>query len=190
MARMALNTSLPSLGGLPKIPKNNIMIITLLVLLQLTTSVWAGVVFTNDEYVVRPGEPFTINWEGNRAPVTLKLMRGPDVDLQEVMVIASGLSGTKYTWTPPQTLNTDGYELYIEDGVSVDYSPRFQYPAPPDPTTLTTPSQPTPTTFVTETSPPPATTSSSTATAASETEGLSTGAKSGIEGRDGRDGCE
>ncbi|KAM7206031.1 hypothetical protein V8F33_000861 [Rhypophila sp. PSN 637] len=184
MARTTTYISPRSWGGSLH---SSIMIITLF-LLQLTTLASAGVVFTNDEYVVRPNEPFTINWEGNRGPVTITLMNGADVDLQVVMVIASGLSGTKYTWTPPQALKTDGYELMIEDGVSNDYSPRFQYPAPPEPSTVFTPTPTAQTTFATSqtvsvtTSSPASTTtaSSSSSDAASQTEGLSTGAKIGI----------
>lgn len=124
----------PQICGRSPTPRSSgIFTITLLFLLHLATLAQASVTFTNDEYALRPNEPFTITWEGNKGPVTLTLMNGPDVDLQSVMVIATGLSGTKYTWTPPRTLKADGYELQIEDGVGVDYSARFEFPAPFDP---------------------------------------------------------
>jgi len=47
----------------------------------------AAVLFTNDEYNIQAGVPFTLTWTGARGPVTITLMNGPDVDLQEVLVI-------------------------------------------------------------------------------------------------------
>lgn len=129
---MARSPSCPSSQLRGRIPHNNIMMIGFFILLQLVAFARAGVTFTNDEYIMYPNQPFTITWEGNRGPVRIALTRGPDADLQEVLVIASGLSGNKYTWTPPQTLKTDDYVLQIQDPVSTDYSSRFQFPAPPE----------------------------------------------------------
>ncbi|KAK3311975.1 hypothetical protein B0H66DRAFT_596139 [Apodospora peruviana] len=161
----------------------NIIIITILFLLRLATHARAAVTFTNDEYAMQPNEPFTITWEGNRGPVTLTLMNGPDVDLQPVTVIASGLSGTQYTWTPPILLEADGYELQIEDGVSTDYSPRFQFPAPPPPSGSTSSTSTSTTTSPTSSATATNTTiAMPTLTAASGggAGGLSTAAKAGI----------
>ncbi|AEO71960.1 uncharacterized protein THITE_117183 [Thermothielavioides terrestris NRRL 8126] len=111
--------------------------------MKITTAPWAafllasfgralaGVVFTNDDYYIYAGQPFTITWTDARGPVTITLMEGPDIDLQEVLVIVSGYQGQEYTWTPPPTLAAGSYELQISDGGSTDYSPRFTYPAPP-----------------------------------------------------------
>ncbi|KAK4108543.1 hypothetical protein N656DRAFT_692201, partial [Canariomyces notabilis] len=87
----------------------------------------AAVTFTNPDYYIEAGAPFTITWTNNRGAVTITLMNGPDADLQPVLVLVSDYEGEAYTWTPPSTLPTDSYELRIEDSGSVDYSPRFRF---------------------------------------------------------------
>ncbi len=47
-----------------------------------------GISFTNDVYSIQAGIPFTMTWTGNKGPVTITLMNGPDEDLQQVLVIA------------------------------------------------------------------------------------------------------
>lgn len=96
----------------------------LLALLPLPTL--AAVTFTNSDYYIQAGLPFTIAWANNRGAVTITLMNGPDVDLQSVLVIVSDYEGQQFTWTPQLSLPADSYELQIEDSGSVDYSPRFQ----------------------------------------------------------------
>ncbi|KAK4120331.1 hypothetical protein N657DRAFT_674258 [Parathielavia appendiculata] len=93
--------------------------------------VLAAVTFTNTEYYIYAGSPFTVTWTGNRAPITLTLMNGPDENLQTVLTIVSDYSGQDYTWTPPAELPADSYILRLEDGGSTDYSARFRYPSPP-----------------------------------------------------------
>ena len=113
------------------------MVISAILLAQLLpAAVLAAVSFTNSEYYILEGQPFTITWSGNRGPVTVSLMKGPDANLQLVFVIVTGYQGQEYTWTPPPTLAADSYELQIEDAGSTDYSPRFRYPAPPVPTAV------------------------------------------------------
>lgn len=102
-------------------------------ILLLSGRVLAAVSFTNSEYYILEGQPFTITWSGNRGTVTVTLMKGPDANLEQVLVIVTGYAGQEYTWTPPPTLAHDSYELQVEDAGSTDYSPRFQYPAPPLP---------------------------------------------------------
>jgi len=48
----------------------------------------AAVSFTNDEYAIQAGKPFKLTWTGNKGPVTITLMNGPDENLQQVLVIA------------------------------------------------------------------------------------------------------
>jgi hypothetical protein len=98
--------------------------------------VLAAVTFTNTEYYIYAGQPFTVTWTGNRAPVTLTLMNGPDENLQTVLTIVSDYNGQEYTWTPPASLAADSYILRLEDGGSTDYSARFRYPSPPLSSTL------------------------------------------------------
>ena len=168
-------------------------------LLLFISVVQAGVLFTNDEYNIQAGVPFTLTWTGAKAPVTITVMNGPDVDLQEVLVIdceqhrwplarlypedwrrppltlsarttADKDPGTSFTWTPPSTLPPDSYELRISDGVSEDYSARFSYPGPGSSSTPTAPSS-----TATDASRPASTNASGGGDA-----GLTTGAKAGI----------
>lgn len=114
-------------------------VISVILLVQLLSArAFAAVSFTNSEYYIQEGQPFTITWSGNRGPVTVSLMKGPDANLQLVFVIVTGYEGQEYTWTPPPTLAAESYELQIEDAGSTDYSPRFRYPAPPVATTSST----------------------------------------------------
>lgn len=106
-----------------------------LLALSMSTAVVGAASFTNVEYYIEEGVPYTITWAGNRGSVAITLMRGPDENLEEVLVIVSGYDGQEYTWTPPSTLPADSYVLRLEDAGSADYSPRFRYPAPPPSTT-------------------------------------------------------
>ncbi|KAK4097070.1 hypothetical protein N658DRAFT_489493 [Parathielavia hyrcaniae] len=100
--------------------------------------VLAAVTFTNIEYYIYAGSPFTVTWTGNRAPVSLALMNGPDENLKQVLSIVTDYSGQEYTWTPPAKLPADSYIFRLEDGGSTDYSARFRYPSPPLDITSTT----------------------------------------------------
>ncbi|GAB1312661.1 hypothetical protein MFIFM68171_02871 [Madurella fahalii] len=102
-----------------------------ILLAHLPRAALAGVIFTNEDYYIEAGIPFTITWTNNRGAVTVTLMNGPDMDLQPVLVIVSDYEGQEYTWTPPTTLATDSYELQITDSGSADYSPRFRFTGVP-----------------------------------------------------------
>ncbi|KAK4041529.1 hypothetical protein C8A01DRAFT_34482 [Parachaetomium inaequale] len=143
--------------------------------LSLSGPVLAAVSFTNSEYYIHEGAPFTITWTGNQGPVGVNLMKGPDENLELVFVIVSASEAQEYTWTPPPTLPADSYILQLEDAGSTDYSPRFRYPVPLPSTTSTTgnsgptptPSTPTinpssSTSTSPSTSPPPSTTETTT----------------------------
>ncbi|KAH6855000.1 hypothetical protein B0I37DRAFT_45063 [Chaetomium sp. MPI-CAGE-AT-0009] len=112
-------------------------VIWALLALALSAPVLAGVTFTNTEYYLHAGTPFTITWTDNRGAVGVSLMKGPDENLELVLVIVSNYDGQEYVWTPPSTLPADSYILRLEDAGSADYSPRFRYPAPPPSTTTT-----------------------------------------------------
>jgi hypothetical protein len=103
--------------------------------LFLSAPVFAAVTFINSEYYIHEGMPFTISWTGNRGPVGVSLMKGPDENLELVLTIISASEAQEYTWTPPPTLPADSYILRLQDAGSADYSPRFRYPAPPLPST-------------------------------------------------------
>lgn len=100
----------------------------LLLLTHLSGTALAGVVFTNEDYYIEAGIPFTIRWADNRGAVTITVTNGPDSDLQPVLVVVADYEGgQEYTWTPPPTLATDSYVLQIADSGSADYSPRIKF---------------------------------------------------------------
>ncbi|KAL1842457.1 hypothetical protein VTJ49DRAFT_5194 [Mycothermus thermophilus] len=109
----------------------HVLAVLLVVLCVMPARVLAAVAFTNQEYYLHAGSPFTITWEGNRGPISLALMNGPDENLKEVISIVEDYEGTEYTWTPPADLKADSYILRLRDAGSTDYSPRFKYPVPP-----------------------------------------------------------
>lgn len=47
----------------------------------------ARAAFTNTDFTVTAGEPFTLTWEGATAAVTITLKNGPKDDLKDVMVL-------------------------------------------------------------------------------------------------------
>ncbi|KAF4636621.1 hypothetical protein G7Y89_g1462 [Cudoniella acicularis] len=93
----------------------------------LVSSALGALTFTNTVFTsVTAGEPFGLTWEGASGPVSIILEDGAANDLVTVATIASGLSGTSYTWNVPSTLAANTYVLQITDGSSVNYSPQFQ----------------------------------------------------------------
>ncbi|KAK3320467.1 hypothetical protein B0T19DRAFT_429672 [Cercophora scortea] len=178
------------------------MLLPLALFASLLGVAQAGVIFDNTDYAMHPDIPFEIKWVNNRGPVNISLQNGPDADLKLVLIIKELAEGNSYMWTPPTTLKKDGYELVIQDGVSTDWSQRFQYPAPSIASSTTDSSSATSsaTTFSTTTAPPTAIlTTTATATVTTDTAanatatgtptptaipttdtGLSAGAKAGL----------
>ncbi|PBP26280.1 extracellular matrix protein [Diplocarpon rosae] len=75
---------------------------------------------------VTAGTPLEITWSGAEGPVTLTLKSGESTNLKTVEVIASGQTGTSYTWTPPTSLPDDTYALQIDDSTGTpNYSVQF-----------------------------------------------------------------
>lgn len=63
---------------------------TVALLLLLAAVARAAVVFTNDEYDIKAGKPFKLTWTDASTTdggVNITLMDGPDVDLQQVLVV-------------------------------------------------------------------------------------------------------
>lgn len=88
----------------------------------------ARLAFTNSDFTITAGEPFTLTWDGASAPVTITLKNGPNGDLKDVMVLDSDDSGTSFTWTPPSSLPSDIYAFEIADGVDKpNYSLQFTF---------------------------------------------------------------
>ncbi|KAI9052734.1 hypothetical protein LZ554_003008 [Drepanopeziza brunnea f. sp. 'monogermtubi'] len=76
---------------------------------------------------VTVGQPLEITWSDANGPVTLKLKNGPSTNLNDVLEIASGQTGTSYTWTPASTLPEDTtYAIEIEDSTDTpNYTVQF-----------------------------------------------------------------
>ncbi|KAF8857460.1 hypothetical protein BDZ45DRAFT_726732 [Acephala macrosclerotiorum] len=104
--------------------------------MQFSSVLLAGVAFavaqaanftmTASQFVsVETGSPFDITWTGAVGSVTLLLKNGASSDLKTVSTIASGLTGTSYTWTPDSSLVSGTYALEIDDDSGPNYSVQF-----------------------------------------------------------------
>ncbi|RKF83928.1 putative extracellular matrix protein [Golovinomyces cichoracearum] len=74
---------------------------------------------------VTAGKPMTITWAEASGPVTLLLKEGSSTNLRTVSTLASGQTGTSFTWTPDTTLPSDTYAIQINDASGVNYSVQF-----------------------------------------------------------------
>lgn len=84
---------------------------------------------TNTAYAVEAGKPFTLTWADSEGPVTVTLKNGASTDLKDVEVIASGVTTSSFTWTPPSSLPSDTYAFEVSDSSSKspNYSPQFTF---------------------------------------------------------------
>lgn len=122
--------------------------------LALAAAVLAQPKFTNSNFEIEEGEPFTITWNNAEGPVTITLVHGPEKNLQPVTVLTTSGSDGSFTWTPSD-LPSDTYAFEIIDDTGVkNWSQRFEY---------------TGTGSVTSTEAPTSTAESSTSTEASST---------------------
>ncbi|KAJ0121223.1 hypothetical protein N8I77_004181 [Diaporthe amygdali] len=89
---------------------------------------WA-IQLTNSAYAVEAGKPFTLTWSDSEGAVTVTLKNGASTDLKTVEVLASGVTGSSFTWNPPSTLASDTYAFEVADSSSnsPNYSPQFTY---------------------------------------------------------------
>lgn len=96
-------------------------------ILAFAAAVLAQPKFTNSDFTITEGEPFTLTWSNAQGPVTIKLKAGPETDLTTVRVLTTGASGTEFTWTP-SGLPSGTYAFEIDDSSDVpNYSKRFEY---------------------------------------------------------------
>ncbi|KAL2199904.1 Ser-Thr-rich glycosyl-phosphatidyl-inositol-anchored membrane family-domain-containing protein [Corynascus similis CBS 632.67] len=83
--------------------------------------------FTNSDFTITEGEPFTLKWTDAEGPVTITLKTGPEENLQTVTVLTSGETGNEFTWTPSD-LPSGTYAFEITDSTEEpNYSVRFPY---------------------------------------------------------------
>jgi hypothetical protein len=107
--------------------------------LAFAASVLAQAKFTNSNFDVVEGEPFTLTWDNAEGPVTITLVTGPSGNLKPVTVVTSTGSDGEFTWTP-EGLPSGTYAFEIVDGTSVkNWSKQFEYTGTGTITTTTTP---------------------------------------------------
>ncbi|GAB1310991.1 hypothetical protein MFIFM68171_01201 [Madurella fahalii] len=95
--------------------------------LAFAAAVFARPRFLNSDYAIEENVPITLRWGDAVGPVTITLMTGPEDDLEVVMDITSGETGTSFTWTPAD-IPSGTYALRITDSTDdPNYSPPFQY---------------------------------------------------------------
>ncbi|EHK98821.1 hypothetical protein M7I_5329 [Glarea lozoyensis 74030] len=87
-----------------------------------------AVSFTNSAFNgITAGQPIELTWTDASGPVTITLKNGASTDLQTVSVVASGQTGSSFTWSVPSTLTQDTYALEITDSSATpNYSPQFE----------------------------------------------------------------
>ncbi|KAK1754923.1 hypothetical protein QBC47DRAFT_402274 [Echria macrotheca] len=89
----------------------------------------AAPAFTNTEFDVQEGKPFTLTWIGTTDPVTIEILTGPNKDsLNPIKTIATGVSGSSFTYTPTG-LPSGNYAFRITDTATKEqnYSVLFPY---------------------------------------------------------------
>ncbi|PQE29826.1 extracellular matrix protein [Rutstroemia sp. NJR-2017a WRK4] len=95
----------------------------------LAASAFAGalaVQFTNSNFDLTAGQPFTLTWSGADGPVTIFLKDGASTDLKTVSTVGSGLTGNSIVFVPSASLSTDFYAFEIQDSTAIpNYSQQF-----------------------------------------------------------------
>lgn len=129
-----------------------------------------AVKFTNSNFDVEEGEPFTITWQDAEGPVTITLVEGPEKNLKPVTVITTSGSDGSFTWTP-EDLPSGTYAFEIIDDTNVkNWSLRFQYTGTGTVTTTETPTSTAESSTSTEASTTTTSSSSETSSESTSTE--------------------
>ncbi|KAK0746135.1 hypothetical protein B0T18DRAFT_144350 [Schizothecium vesticola] len=90
----------------------------------LAVTVCARPAFTNLNFTLVEGQPFTLEWIGNVGPVTISLVAGADSkSLQPIQTLTTSATGTSFTYTP-SGLPSGNYAFRIHDASSVS-DPNF-----------------------------------------------------------------
>jgi len=90
----------------------------------LVATVCAKPAFTNTEFDLTEGQPFTLQWVNATGPVTITLVSGPDSgSLQPIQTLTSTATGQSFTYTP-SGLPSGNYAFRINDASSVS-DPNF-----------------------------------------------------------------
>lgn len=90
----------------------------------LVATVCAKPAFTNLDFTLTEGTPFTLEWVNATGPVTITLVSGADSkSLVPVQTLTSTATGTSFTYTPTG-LPSGNYAFRINDASSVN-DPNF-----------------------------------------------------------------
>ncbi|KAH6650111.1 Ser-Thr-rich glycosyl-phosphatidyl-inositol-anchored membrane family-domain-containing protein [Chaetomium tenue] len=136
--------------------------------LAFAAAVLAVPQFTNSNFDVEEGEPFTLTWNNAEGPVTITLVHGPEKNLKPVTVLTTTGSDGSFTWTPSD-LPSDTYAFEIIDDTGVkNWSKRFEYTGTGSVTSTETPTSTAESSTSTEAS------STTTSSSSSETESTTT----------------
>ncbi|KJZ78306.1 hypothetical protein HIM_02344 [Hirsutella minnesotensis 3608] len=91
----------------------------------------ANVAFTNSNYDVKPGVPFTLTYPADQCPsgCTITLKSGPAGNLQTVKVLDPNSTGGKKEVTLDTSLPAGklAFEIKRNDGGQPNYSPQFDF---------------------------------------------------------------
>ncbi|KAK4128615.1 hypothetical protein N657DRAFT_560691 [Parathielavia appendiculata] len=95
--------------------------------LAFAAAVLAKPVLLNSNYDIEEGEPFTLKWNNAQGPITITLMTGDPGNLKVVSDIASGVTGSEYTFTL-SGIPSGNYAIRITDGSGEpNYGKLFSY---------------------------------------------------------------
>lgn len=90
----------------------------------LVATVCAKPAFTNLDFSLTEGQPFTLEWVNATGPVTITLVSGADSkSLLPVQTLTTSATGTSFTYTP-SGLPSGNYAFRINDASSVN-DPNF-----------------------------------------------------------------
>ncbi|KAK3301011.1 uncharacterized protein B0H64DRAFT_370183 [Chaetomium fimeti] len=132
--------------------------------LAFATTVFA-VKFTNSNFDIEEGEPFTLTWDEAQGPVTITVVQGPRDNLKPVTVITSTGSDGEFTWTPTDLPSGQYAFEIIDDTMVKNWSVQFTYTGTGSVTSVETPTSTAESSTSTEVS---STTSSSSETETTE----------------------
>ncbi|KAL4730483.1 hypothetical protein ACLX1H_002519 [Fusarium chlamydosporum] len=91
------------------------------------TMAMAKPAFTNTQFDLTEGQPYTIRYTGCDSGCTIILQNGESTDLKDYKTLTSDATGNSFTFTPSQ-LPSDTYNFKITDSAGeINYSEQFDF---------------------------------------------------------------